>query len=194
MKFFYLIDSQEYKNIKNVCENNLNKEEIENKNILKDENLSNEIKLQLLSNKKDENKEPLPEIEDHETLNDRDIEMIVNTLPEKNREDGKMLLQYLLQHIKVSKYGFVKHKDFSHSLKIEDLIKSLLMKRMKIAKGVEEFLDTVPIDEVYIQNNKLKSEGKAGAHSKNTREKIQNKKLFISRKSKSKTKSKWEIY
>lgn len=67
MKFFYLIDSQEYKNIKNVCENNLNKEEIENKNILKDENLSNEIKLQLLSNKKDENKEPVPEIEDHET-------------------------------------------------------------------------------------------------------------------------------
>lgn len=110
-----------------------------------------------MSQKKDKFEEEANNIEkkEEESVSDMDIVSIVNTLPEKYRENAKSLLLHLLNHIKISKYGFVKHEKFAHSLRIEDLLRSILVNRAKINNGVEEFIGLVPIDEKYILNQKL---------------------------------------
>ena len=160
MKFFYLVKAEEYETMKKSCDSKIGEEDLEKNNkkqIISSEHIPDEVKINLLSQKKDKFEEEANNIEkkEEESVSDMDIVSIVNTLPEKYRENAKSLLLHLLNHIKISKYGFVKHEKFAHSLRIEDLLRSILVNRAKINNGVEEFIGLVPIDEKYILNQKL---------------------------------------
>ena len=92
---------------------------------------------------------------DLKTESEIDHSMVINTLPEKYRTIGASLLNYLLNHIKISKKGDVLHKNIDFSLRIDLLLRSLLVKNAKIQPNVERFLDIIPIDASYITNKKL---------------------------------------
>lgn len=161
MNFYYLVKVEDYENLKKSCDTNVpekekNREEAKQKEIIDSVNIPDEVKLNLLSQKENEieEKQIAPE-QTYEPMNDKDIAIITDTLPGKYKEAGKSLLLHLLNHIQISKYGFVKHEKFTRSLKIENLLRSILVNRAKIYEGVEELLEIIPIDEKFILNSKL---------------------------------------
>jgi hypothetical protein len=163
MKEYYLVPTKEYNNLIAGC-NDKNSSKIKETKFLESDKLSPEILLTLYDKIKNDNiamnnintmeeNDKIPEIKQ-----ENGIESLLLMLKSDIRQAGRHIIESLLQNddVQLDNYGLLHIKNADRSIRIEDLLRMILIKGSSIKKYEDVLKNIISlVPDIYISNKKL---------------------------------------